>query len=130
MSTSNMFKRLIDPADSSDLRDLYLHLRPTIPMDRALLCLDCEAIFEAEGHQTCPACGSATAWAIGRALNREPREVLAHSLQSKADHDEPRRGDARPGGRAAKRANGNGRAKDKGNSKGEEAPELADLTAN
>jgi rRNA maturation endonuclease Nob1 len=39
-------------------------------MDRALLCLDCESIFEAEGTQKCPACGSTIAWAIGRALNR------------------------------------------------------------
>lgn len=45
-------------------------IRPTIPLDRALLCLDCEAIFEAEGAQRCPACASERAWAIARALNR------------------------------------------------------------
>lgn len=83
MTATNMFKRLIDPADPSDVKEFYLHLRPTIPMDRALLCLDCEAIFEAEGHQTCPACGSSAAWAIGRALNREPQDVLAISLREK-----------------------------------------------
>jgi hypothetical protein len=83
MSTGNMFKRLIDPADPADVKEFYLHFRPTIPMDRALLCLDCESIFEAEGHQTCPACGSAAAWAIGRALNREPSTVLADSVRSR-----------------------------------------------
>jgi hypothetical protein len=84
MSASNMFKRLIDPADPADVQEFYLHFRPTIRMDRALLCLDCESIFEAEGHQTCPACGSATAWAIGRALNREPDTVFAESVSRAA----------------------------------------------
>jgi rubrerythrin len=44
--------------------------RPHFPMDRALLCLDCDSVFEAESEQKCPACGSTIAWAIGRALNR------------------------------------------------------------
>lgn len=46
-------------------------LRPTIPLDRALLCGDCGAIFEAEGEQQCPACGSKEALSLGRALNRD-----------------------------------------------------------
>lgn len=63
-SASQIFKRLIDP-------EMDVHVRPTIPMDRALLCLDCESIFEATGLQICPSCNSSTAWAIGRGLNRD-----------------------------------------------------------
>lgn len=70
MTATQMFRKLIDPADPAQVDELFQNLRPTIPMDRALLCLDCEAIFEAEGTQKCPACGSSMAWAIGRALNR------------------------------------------------------------
>jgi hypothetical protein len=73
MNATQMFRKLIDPADPVQVDELYQSFRPTIPMDRALLCLDCECIFEAEGTQKCPACGSAMAWAIGRALNRPPR---------------------------------------------------------
>jgi hypothetical protein len=70
-----MFRKLIDPADPVQVDEFYQHFRPTIPMDRALLCLDCDSIFEAEGTQKCPACGSTIAWAIGRALNRPPDAV-------------------------------------------------------
>jgi rubrerythrin len=70
MSPTQMFRKLIDPADPVQIDELYQHFRPTIPMDRALLCLDCDSIFEAEGTQKCPSCGSTIAWAIGRALNR------------------------------------------------------------
>ena len=70
MSPTQMFRKLIDPADPVQVDEFYQHFRPTIPMDRALLCLDCDSIFEAEGTQKCPACGSTIAWAIGRALNR------------------------------------------------------------
>jgi hypothetical protein len=41
-----------------------------VPLDRALLCLDCDSIFAAEGAQLCPGCGSTTAWSVSRALNR------------------------------------------------------------
>lgn len=58
------------PADPRAAVDLEAALRPTIPLDRALLCLDCESIFEALGPQRCPSCGSPIAWAMGRALNR------------------------------------------------------------
>ncbi len=70
-SASQMFKKLIDPVEPEAIEEMYVDFRPTIPMDRALLCLDCESIFEATGHQTCPSCGSATAWVIGHALNRD-----------------------------------------------------------
>jgi len=75
MTPSQMFKKLIDPADPVQVDELYQRFRPTIPMDRALLCLDCESIFEAEGTQKCPSCGSTIAWAIGRALNRSQTET-------------------------------------------------------
>lgn len=42
---------------------------PLVRLDRAMLCLDCESIFEASGPPKCPACGSHVAWAMGRALN-------------------------------------------------------------
>lgn len=42
----------------------------TVPLDRAMLCLDCESIYEAKGPCKCPACGGSAAWAVGRALNR------------------------------------------------------------
>lgn len=75
MTPTQMFKKLVDPADPAQVDELYHHFRPTIKMDRALLCLDCESIFEAEGTQKCPACGSTIAWAIGRALNRTQNET-------------------------------------------------------
>jgi rubrerythrin len=50
-------------------------LRSTIPLDRALLCLDCNSIFEAEGEQKCPACGSGHAWPIAKRLSREPEPL-------------------------------------------------------
>jgi hypothetical protein len=43
--------------------------RPHWPRERTLCCLDCDSIFEASGEQKCPACGSAHAWAIGRATS-------------------------------------------------------------
>jgi len=73
MTATQMFRKLIDPADPVQVDEFYQSFRATIPMDRALLCLDCESIFEAEGTQKCPACGSSMAWAIGRALNRPPQ---------------------------------------------------------
>jgi hypothetical protein len=56
-----------------DAPTLALVTRPVIPLDRALLCLDCDSVYEAAGAQTCPACGSYQGWAIGRALNKVPR---------------------------------------------------------
>jgi hypothetical protein len=47
-----------------------LVIRPSIPLDRALLCASCDSLFEAEGEQRCPACGSAQAVVVARALNR------------------------------------------------------------
>lgn len=41
-----------------------------VPLNRAMLCLDCDSIFEARGPGVCPACASAAAWPLGRALNR------------------------------------------------------------
>ena len=63
--------RLVNPADPVQVEKFYRHFRATIPLDRALLCLDCESIFEAEGTQKCPACGGNIAWAIGRALGNQ-----------------------------------------------------------
>ena len=83
MTPTQMFKKLVDPADPAQVDEFYQHFRPTIKMDRALLCLDCESIFEAEGTQKCPACGSTIAWAIGRALNRTQH---AHALAEEAAH--------------------------------------------
>ena len=70
MTATQMFRKLIDPADPAQVDEFYQSFRPTIPVDRALLCADCDSIFEAEGTQTCPACGSTIALAIGRTLNR------------------------------------------------------------
>lgn len=50
--------------------EVVASIRPCIKLDRALLCLDCESLYEALGGQQCPNCGSNTAWMIGRALNR------------------------------------------------------------
>lgn len=48
--------------------------RPYLPLDRALLCCGCEAVFEAADSQSCPACGSHQAIALGRVLG-EARKV-------------------------------------------------------
>lgn len=76
MTASQMFRKLVDPAadEAARVDAIFQKLRPFIPADRALLCLDCESIFEAAGDQRCPACGSSEAWAIGRALNRQQSE--------------------------------------------------------
>jgi rRNA maturation endonuclease Nob1 len=79
MTPTQMLKKLVDPADPAQVDEFYQHFRPTIKMDRALLCLDCESIFEAEGTQKCPACGSTIAWAIGRALNRQHAAAEEHA---------------------------------------------------
>ena len=87
MTATQIFRKLIDPADSAQVDELFQNLRPTIPMDRALLCVDCESIFEAEGTQTCPSCGSSMALAIGRALNRPTNghaSVVAGHLENAA----------------------------------------------
>ena len=69
--------RAVDPADPAQVDEMMRNLRPVIPKARALLCLDCEVIFEAEGAQRCPACGSPVAWSIGRALDRDGGEAVA-----------------------------------------------------
>ena len=53
-------------------------LRPSIPKNKALLCLEpsCEALFEAGGGgpgvpDTCPRCGGAQTWPIAKGLDRE-----------------------------------------------------------
>lgn len=74
MTATQMFRKLIDPADPAQVDAMLEAMRPSIPLDRALLCLDCDSIFEAIGDQMCPACGSSMAWAIGRALNRPTNE--------------------------------------------------------
>lgn len=40
-------------------------------IERVLLCINCEVVFEVGGNQKCPSCGSKVAWSIARALNRE-----------------------------------------------------------
>lgn len=48
-------------------------IRPSIPLDRALLCVEsgCESIYEADGEPACPACGSRQAVLLARTqLNR------------------------------------------------------------
>ena len=42
--------------------------RRHIRLERALLCLNCEAIFQ--DGTTCPACGSAQLFPVARAMNR------------------------------------------------------------
>ena len=42
--------------------------RRHIRLERALLCVDCEALFE--GGTTCTACGSAQLFLVARAMNR------------------------------------------------------------
>lgn len=45
-------------------------IRPWWPLDRTVLCLDCEAVYETAAALGCPACASPHGQAIGRALNR------------------------------------------------------------
>lgn len=45
-----------------------------VPLERAVLCAGCAAVFEINGH--CPACGSATFLSLGRLLNREEKATL------------------------------------------------------
>jgi hypothetical protein len=66
--------RLVDVADPQVVEELQRMFRAAIPLDRALLCLDCDTLFEAEGNQRCPSCGSSHGWAAGRALNRDPQK--------------------------------------------------------
>lgn len=40
--------------------------RPHFPLSSALLCANCEAVYQGEGSQQCPACGSRQAVALGR----------------------------------------------------------------
>ena len=46
--------------------------RASVPLGRALLCAEegCEAIYAMDGALGCPVCGSHSAWAISRSLNR------------------------------------------------------------
>jgi hypothetical protein len=50
--------------------DVLRQVRPSIPLERALLCLDCDAVFEMGRGASCPACGSSTTWTLGRLLDR------------------------------------------------------------
>ena len=55
-----------------------------IPLDRALLCLDCESIYLQQSRRDanslrCPACGSTIAWAMGGALNRPTIGGMPHA---------------------------------------------------
>lgn len=44
--------------------------RACIPLSSALLCVECSSVYQAEGAQVCPACGSKQAVALGRVLGR------------------------------------------------------------
>lgn len=53
-------------------------VRPSVPLATALLCLDCEAIYEAggPGPDTCPRCASVQSWFIANRLpGGIPREA-------------------------------------------------------
>jgi hypothetical protein len=54
-----------------EMTDVVESLRPTIPLDRALLCVECENISTAQGCEGCPSCGSRELWPLGRVLNRK-----------------------------------------------------------
>lgn len=56
------------PLDEETAKQVEETSRPAIPRHLALLCLDCDSIFEAKGVQSCPNCGSKTAWRIGSGL--------------------------------------------------------------
>lgn len=45
--------------------------RPHVNKDRAMLCADCPALYEADGHP-CPACGSPHAFPLAKWIDREP----------------------------------------------------------
>lgn len=48
-----------------------------IPLQRALVCLDCEALYEMNGVSPCPACGSEASATIACWLEREqPKPVF------------------------------------------------------
>ena len=83
MTATQMFRKLIDPADPAQVDEFYQNFRPTVRLDRALLCLDCDSIFEAEGTQTGPSCGSSMGFSIGRALNRSSEgRMIAHAAEA------------------------------------------------
>jgi len=42
-----------------------------VPLTRAVICIDCEAITQ--GIHECPACGSLSLLSVARILNRSPR---------------------------------------------------------
>lgn len=44
---------------------------------RALLCVECDEIFEAAGPNNCPACGCGVAYPVERAINRAERTIPA-----------------------------------------------------
>lgn len=57
-------------ADGSEVAEAVL--RPSIPLSTAMLCGECEALYEVGSPNTCPRCGSAQAMPLARALNRQP----------------------------------------------------------
>lgn len=75
------------PADPVAMEEMTQQVQPSVPLDRALLCLDCDSIFAAENAQRCPRCGSAVAWAMGRALNRELPQMTSHGAATAPVHD-------------------------------------------
>jgi hypothetical protein len=67
-----MWRRWIESDDETETAERLAHAyQPAIPLGHASLCLDCEVVYEGTGRKTCPSCGSAAAWPIRNALNRD-----------------------------------------------------------
>jgi hypothetical protein len=62
--------RLFDAADPVQVDEFYKDFRPSIPLDRALLCLECSNVYEVGGGLSCPSCNSRQSWPIASWIDR------------------------------------------------------------
>ena len=56
-------------------------------LQRALLCVECDEVFEASGTGTCSSCGSRVSYPLERAVNRAA--VTIPNLRRPAHHKNP-----------------------------------------
>lgn len=54
-----------------ELQSMMDMVVPVIHKSRAVLCLDCDNIFEVGGAQRCPSCGSGVGVVLAKLLDRE-----------------------------------------------------------
>lgn len=65
MTTTDMLRKVLAPSAPPE----PVHDRITIPLERAMLCVDCDNVFRANGSRACPTCGSHSSFVLSRALN-------------------------------------------------------------